>query len=224
MPLRLSSATVVVLAQQMNPSIFTQLWVAKTLGVPEDAFKTSGAAYTPHVSSIPTNDFHLMVLPDRLQFTPTVDISDQGQLVLDKVKTIVTSLPHTPFNAVGMNFDWQLLTDAKENCTASRKLFFNPDHWMFKEFSAPDACFGAYFSKDFLGMRFTLDVKPVKTSDTPDFSGDKKEFFMNFSFNCNLFLSGEDRPQQIVSVVEKWDKAKTEAERLAKLAELHVSS
>ena len=38
MPVRLVSASVVITARQFNPSIFTQVWVKKNLGVADDDF------------------------------------------------------------------------------------------------------------------------------------------------------------------------------------------
>ena len=63
--------------------------------VPEGGFGDD-FAFTPMFSQVVTDRFSLLVIPERLQFTPKVPVEEQKPLIVEKVGAFVRALPHTP--------------------------------------------------------------------------------------------------------------------------------
>jgi len=208
MQIRLRSSAVVITAQQLNPSIFTLFWVSRHLNVAEEEF-LPGTVYAPHVSNCLTKHFSLLVLPDRLQFAPNVGEEGEGPLIMDKVGAIVRALPHTPYTAAGINFEWGIDSQGQPNTVVSRKLFFSGKGSLATEFDKADACFGAYYSMNTLGCRLRLDMKPAS-----DKSKDQNTDFILCSFNYHSDLTGVAegaRVGRIESLLVCWNDAKTQS-------------
>ncbi|HEV3261226.1 MAG TPA: hypothetical protein VG013_30515, partial [Gemmataceae bacterium] len=181
----LKDTNAVIVGPQFNPPIFTQTWVAGQLVVPDEDFEPLGMVYSPILANYPTREFSLLVLPGRLQFTPRVEQQREGRFVRDKIDRILNSVAHGPFAAIGLNLVWALRSEGQANNAVTQKLFFSETHWLSREFAAPDACFGAYCSKDCFGFRLKLDIRPV-TEVTPGQGGDH----VLFNFNYHQDLSG----------------------------------
>ena len=145
---------------------------------------------------------NVVILPDQLQFTPDPVEDATGKLVLDKVGRIATLLPHTPYAAAGLNFVWHLLPDPPGFGEFCRSLFFR-DNPLFSAFEQGDARYGGYLSKNTLGTRLKLDVRPVKAT-APDGTE-----VLQFAFNFNLDLRRNPAAvEQIIALLGRWDEAK----------------
>src|SRR5437899_1423114 len=103
MGLTLVGSNAVVVARQFNPSVLSQIWLVET-GILQTTDFGGEFAFTPLFSQVTTKDFTLLVIPERLQFVPTVDENRQRAFIIEKVGAIVKALPHTPYTAMGMNF------------------------------------------------------------------------------------------------------------------------
>ena len=201
-------ANVVIVAHRFNPSIITQLWLVKNNILQEDEFE-EGCIVTPVLSQIRSRKFQLVVVQEQLQFAPIDKISTDTHFVSSKVGKIVRTLPQTPYSAVGMNFVWHIdpKPDSVENF--SRSIFYSEGKPLYRVFDTIDARFGAYMSKNILGCRLKLDVKPVTVT-----INNQRNEQMQFAFNFHLDLLEDDKVSEILALLEKWGDAANLASKI----------
>jgi len=194
-------ANVVVVARQFNPSIITQYWLIKNRIFSEEEF-SSECVFSPFIADIRTNQFDLLIVPERLQFTPKVENSEiEYSLIESKMGNIIKKLPHTPFIALGFNFIWNIDTEADQQTKVSRKLFFKNDSTLYKNFDTDDANFGSYMSRNILGCRLRLNIKPVRLLA-------EQRNLLQCTFNFQLDLPDEEKHSVILRFLPNWTKAK----------------
>ena len=210
MPIELAGSNLVITARHFNPSIFSQLWLVRNEIVREEEF-SPGCLFSDQAVNVQSQEFGLLVVPPQMQFVPKAAADRQADLVSEKVGAIVRTLPHTPYNAIGLNFLWHVEPEHGDVPTLTRELFYDSERKICQLFDAEDARFGAYFSKDILGCRLKLDVKPV-TRQTQDERRDS----VQFAFNFHLELPQE--ANEIIAAIERqlriWDDAAGEAARI----------
>lgn len=197
----MTQANVVIIARQFNPSIFSQYWLIKNGILLEEDFP-AGWVYSPMFVDVPSRGFHLVVLPEQLQFAPSPPSEASQGLLASKVGGIVETLPHTPYTAAGLNFVWQIAHESLSVADLTRRAFFKTESPVFRHFDTEDAQFGAYMSKDALGCRLNLDVKPVILT-----RGEISEGRLQFSFNFHKDLSEENKVERILDLLGKWSEA-----------------
>ncbi len=210
MPVELLRSNLVVAAHHFNPSIFSQLWLVRNHIVNEDDF-SPGCLFSDQAVNVETPEFGLLVVQPQLQFAPKVSLDCQAELVETKVGNIVRSLPHTPYTAIGLNYFWQFEPQDDDVPALTRSLFYNPDRRICELFDTEDARFGAYFSKDTLGSRLKLDVKPIIRQVE-----DERREVVQFAFNFHVDLprEGNDLIPAIERHLQIWDEAGAEAARI----------
>jgi hypothetical protein len=196
-----TQANVVIVARQFNPSVFSQSWLIKNEILLEEDFPPRWV-YSPLLVDVPSKAFHLSVLPEQLQFAPVSPSEASQDLLLAKVGKIVETLPHTPFVAAGLNFVWQVFHETGSVAAMTRGAFFNGNVPLFRHFDAEDARFGAYMSKDVLGCRLRLDVKPVTIARKGE-----SQSCLQFSFNFHRQISEEDMVGSILDLLGRWSEA-----------------
>ena len=103
-------ANVVVVAQHFNPSVVNQLWLVRHGLMAEEEFEP-GSIFMDGLVQVCTRRFILLVTPEQLQIVPRVPDEEQDALIANAVGTVVRTLPHTPFRALGLNFTWHLVPD-----------------------------------------------------------------------------------------------------------------
>src|ERR1700693_5688530 len=160
MPWVHTGSAVVIVAQQLNPTIFTQNWLTDR-GILGKEDLLEGSLFSDFVVQVRSRFFQMLVLPEQLQFVPSVAREDEQRLLLDKVGAIVNLLPQTPYKALGLNFAWHLIPKDRHTTRLSRELFVVPDRPIYKVFDAADSHFGAYFSMTVSPFRMKLDIKPT---------------------------------------------------------------
>jgi hypothetical protein len=200
------NASAIIVAQQFNPSIITQLWLVRNEILSADDFR-EGCISSPMVSQINSREFSLLTLPDRLQFTPNDVAGENGNLVTTKLGGIVSRLPHTPYSAIGLNFTWHLDPEETGIGEFSRSIFYR-DTSLFREFDTEDARYGGYLSKNVLGCRLKLDIKPIIMSIPT------RKDYLQFAFNFHLDLSGDNPVEEILSLLTRWNEAKGLSSRI----------
>ena len=117
-----AGAAVVIGAQQFNPSVVSQLWLVRH-GLLADGDFLPGCFFTDVFVQVRSPRFHLLVVPEQLQFVPTVPPAEEQALIVEKIGTIVKFLPHTPFKALGLNFAWHLVPRDANFVAFTRTLF-----------------------------------------------------------------------------------------------------
>jgi len=207
-------ANVVIVAQQFNPSIVSQLWLVRHGLVAEEDFQP-GSLFMDGLVQACTRRFGLLVTPQQLQLVPLVPEEEQEELIVQTVGTLVRTLPHTPFRALGVNFTWHLVPDDGDVHALTRRLFYIPRRPVFSDFDVPDADFGAYFSKNIFGYRLKLDVKPVIMPQTEE-SEEPPESRLQMLFNYHADLpQGDEAAETIVGLLGHWREAAEESRRIA---------
>ena len=212
----LAISNVVVAAHQFNPSIFKQLWLIKNGIVDEDDFG-DGCLFSDPVVNVQSARFGLLVIPPQLQFVPKVPPAEQEQLIVEKVGAVVQALPHTPYTAVGLNFSWHLRPEDGDIPALTRQLFHVPKKPLFRLFESEDSRFGGYFSRDILGCRLKLDIKPILL---PPKEEEGKREVLQFAFNFHLDIPPdcEDAVTCIKRQLDHWNEARDEATQVVKEA------
>jgi hypothetical protein len=202
MGLQLANANTVIVARHFNPSVVNQLWLVENQLVGRDEFRP-GCVFSDMLVNVTTQRFLLFVVPEQLQFTPLGDAEGHRQLAVETVGRLVETLPHTPYAAIGLNFTWHLRPEQADLAALSRSMFFVDQRALFQAFDSEDARFGGYLSKNALGCRMKLDVKPV-IAQLPD---DKKLELMQFVFNFHLDVSEQRTAVALIQgLLDKWNQ------------------
>lgn len=204
LPMRreLVGSSVVVVAQNFNPSVTSQLWLVRNGVVPEGDF-LPGCIFTDLLVQVRTRRFGLLFTPEQFQFVPALGEENSPALVQETIGHIVETLPHTPYRALGLNFTWHVIPEDGDVAALSRRLFFTAGRPLFRDFDAPDASFGAYLSRDLLGFRLKLDVKPV-TVPTATAAAHRLQFLYNFHADLS---EGEEAVARLRHHLRRWGEA-----------------
>ncbi|MFW6114526.1 MAG: hypothetical protein ACOC7K_02180 [bacterium] len=212
---KLATANAVIAAQNFNPSIVSQIWLVDNGIVSRNEFR-QGCVFTDMLAHVRSQRFELLVSPERLQLTPKVDRNRQKEVVVEILGQMVELLPHTPFFAAGVNLTWHVAPEPDIN-SYTKSLFFKSDSALFRAFDVDDAQFGGFLSKDVLGCRLKLDVKPIVAvvADNPHTKTQK----LQLAFNFHLDLDRTDPVQQIKDLMSKWDDACVVSEEMLSLLE-----
>ena len=207
----LVNENVVILANQFNLSIMNQHWLIENCIITQDDLQ-DGYTFTPVFALAKTKFFQLTVVPERLQIDLNPKTEKKIELIKSKIGTIVDKLPHTPFTALGFNFDYFLTTEDSSVEKYTRLLFFKPDSPLSSQFDEENAKFGGYFSKDVSGFRLKLDIKPISIK-----SKDKTMDKIQLAFNFHLDLVGNDKAKTILKYLAKWDSMASITKDIVKL-------
>lgn len=200
---------IVLTAHTFNPSIFTETWLQKNEVL--DASKFVGVrVFSPEVAQFQTAEVQVVVVPPQLQITFSDKAADV-ELPRFIARRVVELLPHTPYQALGLNFTYFVSPPAETDFFAyDRALFGTGECTLLKEFSVADAKFGRYFSKDVGGARLRLDIKPIK-------AGPKNANMLQFDFNFHHDLAGvepSDRVKTLVKFIGTWNELREYAKKL----------
>lgn len=203
----LEGAVAVVVAHRFNLTAANQYWLVKERIVPEGDFQ-EGTIFTDAVVQIRTTRFHMLLLPEQLQFVPNVAVEDEQELMNKTLGGLVSKLPHVPYKGMGLNFNWHLTPPDGDTNRLTRELFYVADRPLFRAFSDDNARYGGYLSRDFEGFRMKLDVKPVV------FPGENgPEHRVQFAFNFHRDF-GPEPAAEIVARLARWDDLRAETERV----------
>jgi hypothetical protein len=204
-------SNIVVVAENLNPSIFREMWLVKEGVFAENEIK-SGSLYSSVSVNVQTPDSDLLIIPERLQLTLKTD-ERQDEVIKKVLVTVVEALPHTPYKAIGFNFHWILETSGqREISEVSQDMFLSEKNPLRNIFATDDARVGVYLSKDELGMRLKLEVRPVK--GVVENAG-KEALRLNFNFD-KLINSQENATGIVLETIDKWLAAKTISENIVK--------
>ena len=212
MPQVRANTSVIVTAQDINIPIFSQLWLTRNALLREDEVGPE-SIFTPGVVRVGGPRFELTVLPDRLQLR--FENFANAQADIDRVLGgIVKILPHTPYTAVGMNFDWLIAPGSPPDFVG----------WNAKRFRAPCAPdaeehrFGSYFSFPVNGMRARVDCRPVRIkSEIPvvleQFKADQEVMAINVNFQYDV--PAETGIERMLEKLSNWNDLSAISDRIA---------
>lgn len=203
---------IVVTAQSFNPSIFTETWLQMNNVL--DTSKIVGVrVFSPEVVQFQTEELQVMVVPPLLQITFS-DKATDVEVPRSIATRVIELLPHTPYQALGINFTYHVTQPAGQEFIAyDRALLGTGEYALLGEFSTQDARFGRYFSKDAGGARLRLDIKPVK-------AGPKNSDMFLFAYNFHHDLAGieqSDRAKALVRFMGTWNSLREYAKNLTEM-------
>ena len=221
MCVELVNASAVIVAHDVNLSIFKPLWLVRQSILSEEDV-ADHSVISPGLVRIPAPRFELLVLPDRVQLRPARD-SEQAQSDLLRILGgIVSALPHTPFTAIGLNFDYKITPEGDVAFEAwDRRQFGAPFSLAAIDEEQEDARFGAYFSCNALQMRLNADIKPMRAPDKTEAKNAPSatsEEVIRGKFNFHRDLTQSPAVSEILEVLGRWDAAASFAETLARRA------
>jgi hypothetical protein len=214
-------AGIVLTAQTFNPSIFTETWLTRNGIIAADAF-VGPRIFSPEVAQFQTAGLQVLVIPPKMQITfgilgAVIDSALPQQIA----RRTVELLPHTPYQALGLNFDFFVgQPNGQDFADYNRALLGNGGCHLLGEFSTPDAKFGRYFSKDHGEARLKLDIKPVQ-------AGPEKKDLLQFSFSFHhevAQLGPEARAPKLIQLIESWTSLHRYAERLVNIGSTYEVS
>jgi hypothetical protein len=204
------NANAVIIAQGINPSVFTQAWLVEN-EIVRPAELTGSLVVTPQVVSVDADRFAFLAVPDRLQFVPkATEVEEQADL-MGRLDRVVQLLPHNPYSGLGLNFVCLLSPDTEPFDRFLRRSFWMTDNPLFRQFDEDDARCGVYLSKDTLGFRLKLDVKPIRMEQLEQ---RPERLHMAFNFHRDV-PSGPEAAMSISEGLESWVAARGLAESLA---------
>ena len=208
MPWMQEGSAAVVVARRFNVTAAREHWLVKQ-GIIGENDLLEGALFSDTVVQAPTSRFVLLFLPDQLQFVPTVSSDEEQPIILEKLGKIVGTLPHVPYKALGLNFNWLFRPADGDTARVTREMFFVQDRPLFSIFSGQDARFGGYLSKDHGEFRLKLHVTPTTL---PQEAGE--EHCVRFAFNFHRDVEGDDAAADILRCLARWDELRTEVGRI----------
>jgi hypothetical protein len=210
------SSTVLV-ANDVNVSIFKSAWFGRNQVISEDEM-LDDVLISPGIVQIPTRNFQVIIVPNRIQFFLPPQRFDVGQQEIDRVLgTIVRLLPHTPYTAIGLNFEYIVTPPSADTFYEwNRKWFSAPLVEKFPEAKDKTSRFGSYFSMDSLEMRLKIDIKPVNvTQEIKNLKLSSRQEFMRINFNFHEDLPESPSPDFIIEILKRWTKASETARNFA---------
>jgi hypothetical protein len=213
MPWTQEGFTAVIAAQRFNVTAAREHWFIKHRIIDEGDL-LEGSLFSDAVVQARTSRFQFLLLPDQLQFVPTVTEEQEQSVIVEKLGGIVKQLPHVPYKGIGLNFVWHLMPKDGDTNRVTRELFYLSDRPLYREFSGADARFGGYLSKDHNGFRLKLHVSPIAALTAEGGAEQRVQF--SFNFHCDL---GEDGWEEIPLKLSHWNGFRAEAERITDIVE-----
>lgn len=196
-------ANVVVVATQFNPSIVNHQWLDKHKIVPSDDIDPARSIVAPGVVQIfsTTQQFNLLVVPNRLHLEIGEPTDDSQKLVHDTIGKIVETLPETPYTALGINFTWLIEGDTSALQSWEKANLLGNKNPLFDLFQTEDARFGAYLSKNVRDHRLKLKIQPMTLKNK---NVDRN--VIQFLFNYHRDLTDGQEVSELRESFSRWNE------------------
>ncbi|MFQ5736897.1 MAG: hypothetical protein ACE5GY_08560 [Thermodesulfobacteriota bacterium] len=209
-----SISIIIVTAQSFNPSIFTETWLDRHKIISVDSLDGPRVS-TPQAAVFQTKEVALAIEPSKMQVSFSTHKTDSDFDTSLKIPLrIVELLPHTPYLALGLNFNvFVKPPEGQDFLSYNKSLLGTGDYKLLREFSVEDARFGRYFSKDYGEARLKLDIKPVKAG--PE-NKDMIAFLFNFHFEVSE-VDVSERWKKLVEYIGNWNSFREYATSLVEV-------
>jgi len=205
------NSSIVITANDVNLSIFKPLWLQKNQIFREEELQGQ-VVITPVAVQIATQRFQFMVVPNRIQMMFPSEYPEALSDISRVLGGIVQTLPHTPYSAIGINFNYMAAPkDEKTFPSLNSRLFGSEFAKQIHTVEDNDARFGSYFTFDLIGTRLKIDMKPVKGSSNINSlcsSWHRGQDLLAFNFNFHKDLTKPDQNVDIIlTILNKWSEA-----------------
>lgn len=162
MNVSLKSANIVVIAKNHNPSIISKEWLSQNKIIEE---KVINFVHTPVFSVIETDNFNLIVDPDRLQVSVKKINSENINKLLEIVEKYTNQLPETPYTTLGFNYIYNVTSDKK-----NLKDLFSKNDKLFRSIFTEDYQIGGLINFDYGNFLVRAKLTQVNEGLTVDFN------------------------------------------------------
>jgi hypothetical protein len=107
---------------------------------------------------------------------------------------------------------WHHVVERGTITKITRELFYDSNNRLHQLFNSDDAQFGCYVSKDSLGCRLRLDIKPIMMMESA--TGQNKSA-VQFAFNYHYEVVNRlDAVSEITQKLGQWENAKTDSSQI----------
>lgn len=199
MAVELTNSSVVIAAHDVNVSIFRLGWLRENILT--QAELSGDVVFVHGMVRIHAERFELLILPDRIQMrTPLGDDQAQGDL-LRVLGGIANILPHTPFTAVGLNYEFDISSSSQEcfgewNGTEFGSIFARK---LADQAGTESARFGSYASFELESAKVRIEIKPTQSEE-----GNQERMQAKFNFHHELTISSTS--QDARRAIERWEE------------------
>lgn len=184
----LTGANIVILASSFNPSIVSKEWLIRK-GIAKDTPKNF--THTPVFSFFESDNFSITLVPDRFQLeVRKINDANLKQLV-PMAEKFASSLPETPYTAIGVNYLWQAEFETKEVINKILKGIFTFNWDKTKNiFKEQDVSLGSIVWLNYAGFLMKLSILP---------SLETKKCYILCDFNYHANITGEVELKEMLS-------------------------
>ena len=190
---------IVLVADSINVTSFSQYWFIKNGIFKEEEFK--GSVFTPGLVLITASDCQLTILPNQMQLELKSDnINANLQCIENRMLKLIQCLANIRVSAIGLNYIWKLTDNERTMPQISKSLCGNSRASLMSYFKNEDTRYGAYYSQNIDPQtRLKLDIKPTLMKE----NGQNTEMMMyNFNFHCDL--QEQKMEETIMNQLKKW--------------------
>ncbi len=201
----------IVVNGQFNLALLDKYFFIKNDIISEEEFSKMQhpALFNGFNSHLVTDKFEITINPIQL-VVYSVKSGDDDKINEFIIKIIKASGIGN-FPSFGMNFEWALQFENKEQVQEkSKEYFYNENTKLMPSFfNSEDANYGFYASKDIMGARLKLDIKPINNLNYP-VKGVVPMDALFHQFNFHFALEGTD----IIPFLEKYEEYKKETDKI----------
>jgi len=209
----------VLVANDVNLSIFKPWWLINQ-GILNENEIRDDFVFSPVAIQIPTNEFQLNILPNRIQLAIPPQSTDTTPIIERVLGGIVKTLPHTPFSGVGLNFNYHIIPDDPETFVKwNKELFSSKIASLFDIQDDSKPKYGSYLSFNVLSGRLKLNIKPVIVNETLRnakgiFEKKTEVVHVNYNYDFDIMLDAQEPYKRILDILMKWEEAKDLSDKL----------
>lgn len=222
MPATLLLRSAVIVGRDVNISILKPPWLLKHGILDEDELSSGDIVFTQLLMQVPTDCFDLLGTPDRLQVRLSSECQDPQAKVVRLIGGIVTTLPHTPFTALGFNFEYWLKPAEEADYPDWNRARFGTSFAVEASAEMPNARFGSFCSFDHFDMRVRVQLTPgraktEKNTETPKNEPPEEGMITRINFHRNL--AQPFQPTEVLETLARWETMASFAADLTKSIE-----
>jgi hypothetical protein len=202
--------SIVVLAENFNPSIFSSYWLIKNNFIKEKEILPE-SIFTPNLTQVVTKNYVILVTTNKLELNFEHEDPRFEETINEVLIPIIKRLKEVPYKGLGVNFKWFISDNEVSIVKLSRKLFFNGSSKFYNIMDSDDARYGAYFSKNYKTTRLKLDIKPITAVVQ---SENKNLDFILYAFNFHSDLEKGKEVDRLINVLSDWKSFRNESDKI----------
>lgn len=201
----LKEASIVLLAQNFNPSIFNPHWLITKGVIKEENIKFEQSSFTPKEVRILTDTFEMIVLQDRLliNYLPNEEVMEA--VIQNLMHHIFNLLPEVPYMAMGINFKWEININNQYFSTLNKRLL-NEENPFLKYFPSENSLYGINLNNQFLDSLQNFTLQPFINETQSGVVG-----IFNYHFDVSLII---EKVHHLAKAINDMTKYYTQSKKI----------